>query len=464
MKIYPLFHKIILLVLFFSLSTIAMASNPAKGSDGNDLLGPQSKRALGKQRLLIVAVRFPDVMPKISLQEIKRRTVTGLGNYVAEQSYGLTWIEPDFKGWVLLPDSIEKYKVSPDNFQVDKGRVKKLIEDTMTAIENDVDFSRYENILIIPGAYTMPGKGYGMMCYCANPGMLTGVRGKPRFVTLKSQKGKEFSGGVFVGTENAPLGMLAHDYFHALGGVYQNKRLVPCLYNFARQAEASKRHEWEYCTNYMGPWDVMSAHYVKPKYPPPGTSSFTKIRLGWISAGQVKLVKPGETVYVSLSPLERKGETLVIKIPLKAGQYYLLENRQPVGYDQILPDSGLLILRVNPDAEEGSGTVMVVDANPNARNLSEATFKLDQVNRKLFLDRDNDIAIIPLWTEGEKLGVLVTNREKSDAALKAALEIEEMLKDNQQHNNVSKGSAAKECIEYFKNLDFISCHERLRKM
>jgi len=464
MKVFSIFSKTIFLVIVLSLSMIAMAGSLATSSDTNDLLGPQSKRALGEQRLLIVAVRFPDVKSNISIEEIQRRAITGLSNYIKELSYGLTWIEPDFKGWVLLPDSIEKYQVSPNNFQVDRGRVRKLIEDTMTAIENDVDFSRYQNILIIPGASTMPGKGYGMMCYCANPGMLTGVRGNPRFVTLTSKKGKEFSGGVFVGTENAPLGMLAHDYFHALGGVHQNRRLVPCLYNFERQAEASRRHEWEYCTNYIGPWDVMSAHLRKTKSPPPGISSFTKIRLGWISTEQVKLVKPGETIYVSLSPLEKKGETLVIKIPLEGGQYYLVENRQPIGYDQVLPDSGLLVLKINPNAEEGSGTVMVMDANPGVRNFSEATFTLDRDNRNLFLDKAHDIAIIPLWTAGENLGVFVTNRKKSDDALKAALEIQGMLKQEQDSKNVRKESLVKECIESFKNLDFIFCRERLRKM
>ena len=203
----------------------------------------------------------------------------------------------------------------------------------------------------------------------------------------------------------------------------------------------------------------MSAHYVKRNSPPPGISSFTRIRLGWISTKQVQQVKPGETAYVSLSPLEMRGGTLVIKIPLKAGRYYLLENRRPIGYDQVLPDYGLLILKINPDAEEGSGTVMVMDANPDARNLSEATFKLDRSTRNLFLDRENDIAAIPLWSEGEKLGVLVTNREKSDTALKTAIEIQELLRSTKGRN----GGVAKECIESYKNLDFIACYERLRK-
>jgi len=102
-----------------------------------------------------------------------------------------------------------------------------LIEDAISAVENQEDFSRYDHLLIIPGAFTLPGKGYGMMCYCANPGMLTGVRGNPAYVSLHSRGGQSFAGGVLVGVENAHLGMFAHDFLHALGGVHESSRLVP---------------------------------------------------------------------------------------------------------------------------------------------------------------------------------------------------------------------------------------------
>ncbi len=183
-----------------------------------------------------------------------------------------------------LPDSLNQYRVSPYNYQVDRTRVRKLAEDTLTALEKEVDFSRYQHILIIPGVHTMPGKGYGMICYCANPGMLTGLKREPKNITLTSRSGKEFSGGVFVGTENAHLGMFAHDFFHALGGAHGRKRLVPCLYDFDRQSDSSKTPSPEHHAIYMGPYDIMSEHFVKREDPPPGLSSFTKIRLGWIKA------------------------------------------------------------------------------------------------------------------------------------------------------------------------------------
>lgn len=192
-----------------------------------NILGPQSTRSKGELQLLILAVRFPDVKPRFSLEMIKKKVVADLDGYLKAQSYGKAWIKPHFMGWISLPDSISEYRVSPNNFRVDRRRVRKLIEDAMTEVETKIDFSRYQHMLIVPGVMTTPGRGYGMMCYCANPGMLTGVRGNPRYVVVHSKGGKTFSGGIFVGTENAPLGMFAHDFFHALGGVEGNKRLVP---------------------------------------------------------------------------------------------------------------------------------------------------------------------------------------------------------------------------------------------
>jgi hypothetical protein len=57
--------------------------------------------------------------------------------------------------------------------------------------------------------------------------MLTGVKRKLAFTTVRSRGGREFGGGIFVGAENAHLGMYAHDFFHALGGIDGGMRRVP---------------------------------------------------------------------------------------------------------------------------------------------------------------------------------------------------------------------------------------------
>ena len=132
----------------------------------------------------------------------------------------------------------------------------------------------------------------------------------------------------------------------------------------------------------MGPWDVMSAHFVDRKSPPPGLSSFTRIRLGWITPDRVVQVRPGETRKVLLWPLAEQGKVLAVKIPLGGGQYYLVENRQPIEYDKGLPDSGILIVKVNPSAVEGTGTARIMDADPSSFNFEHATYKPEPAGQK----------------------------------------------------------------------------------
>ena len=223
-----------------------------------------------------------------------------------------------------------------------------------------------------------------------------------------------------------------------------------------RQSDASAANpSFEHHAIYMGPWDIMSQHLVKKGELPPGISSFTKIRLGWIKEHQVQIVKPGETSFALLAPLSAGGETLAVKIPLDDGTYYLVENRQQTGFDRILPDSGMLVLKVHPQEDEGFGTVKVMSAG-GSRDFVHATYKLELSNRNLFVDnaglfRKNNIAIIPLWKEGDHLGVLVTTPEQSAEAIQAAQAIQALMNQNPGASREELISAA---IKAFKEKDF----------
>jgi hypothetical protein len=201
----------------------------------------------------------------------------------------------------------------------------------------------------------------------------------------------------------------------------------------------------------MGPWDIMSQHFVQIGKPPQGISSFTKIRLGWIKKQQVQFVKPGETSFALLSPLSKGGDHLVVKIPVDEWSHYLIENRQPIGFDRILPDSGLLILEVHPKAEDGTGGVKVRSAI-SSPSFDQATYKLEVSNRNVFFDKQNNISIIPLWKEKENLGVLVTTPDRSKAAINAALPIQKLI-DQKNENVISESIAA------FKSNDFEKSYE-----
>lgn len=208
----------------------------------------------------------------------------------------------------------------------------------------------------------------------------------------------------------------------------------------------------------MGTWDVMSSHYIDINSPPPGLSSFTRIRLGWITPDQAVLANPGETMGVFLAPLDSGGKALVVKIPLAGGEYYLLENRRQTGYDRSQPDSGLLIVKVDPEAQEGTGTAVIMNADPRSPDFSHATFRPDREGRNIFEDRRNGLAVIPLWSQGEDQGVLVTTLEKGRDALKATQALLEIW--NRPPAGAGKDREKMEAsMEAFRNFDFGKSYE-----
>jgi len=290
--------------------------------------------------------------------------VAQVSRWYQASSYGQTRFVGTVKGPYTLPEPIEHYKVSPYNYQVSSDRVYELVRDALSLAEEDgTHIKSFDVVAVIHRCFTKPGQGYGMICYCANPGMLSKVsRGRAKYVTITTRRGTPFNKGVVVMAENFHLGFLVHDLAHAIAGVHDGVRLVGDLYDFDAQSRPRKQFQIHDAAIYMGPWDLMSQHFIEMRQPPPGFSLFTKIRLGYIQPDQVQVIRPGETKAVRLSSLAAGGSLLGIKIPLSRERYFLVENRQAERIDRILPSSGVMIYRVNEAREEGHGLVKVENA------------------------------------------------------------------------------------------------------
>ena len=190
-----------------------------------------------------------------------------------------------------------------------------------------------------------------------------------------------------------------------------NKRMVPCLYDHDLQARPGPlRETFIQATIYMGAWDPMSCHYIKLGVPPPGISSWTKMRLGWIDDSKVQIMKPGETRELLLGALEDgKADTLVIKIPLSGTRYYLIENRQPIGFDKYLPGNGVLIMLADDSIAEcrhGKGPVRLSDANPSLPNLQGAAFT--ERGNRTFVNEKHKVKVTILAKTGSAYKIRIS--------------------------------------------------------
>ena len=352
---------------------------------------PQEQRGdvCEKRKGLVILVEFPDIPPPVNEGFVRER-FKKLDFYVREMSYGKVCTDVDITGWHRLPDSVKRYAISPANLKVDRSRVVKLIQDAIDAADGKNDFSRYSFVVLFLGARF---KEYGMVGLCGYPGML----GWKQEIVFRTKSGQIVPGGVAIFTYQAHLGTLFHDVAHVWGGVSAGKRVLPCLYDHDIQ-EKHPTHDTgiaEALIN-MGYWDPLSCHFYKRNIPPPGISSWTKLRLGWIAQGKVRVVDPEQVSEIVLGPLEvGSSETLVIKIPLTGSKFYLIENRQPIGsFDPYLPGKGVLIMYADDSIEEcryGKSPVRLMNADPAVPYLQGAAFNLP--GKGVFIDKQNGIGI-----------------------------------------------------------------------
>ena len=121
-------------------------------------------------------------------------------------------------------------------------------------------------------------------------------------------------------------------------------------------------HEFSHCLGYpdfydtdysggwgMDMWDLMDqGSYNGDGFLPAGYTSYERWVAGW--SEPVELGDDDVTV-TDMKSLQDGGEYYIIYNPENRNEYYLLENRQYVGWDVGLPGAGLLILHVDYDED-----------------------------------------------------------------------------------------------------------------
>lgn len=129
------------------------------------------------------------------------------------------------------------------------------------------------------------------------------------------------------------------------------------------------------------------------------------------------MVKPTERTELLLGPLEDgSSEVLMIKIPLSAPTYRLVENRQPVGFDRHLPGHGVLVMHADDTIAEcrrGQAPVKLVNADPTVPRLEGAAFDFPQ--KTTFVDGKNGLRITLLEKRASAATASASSRSRGRA-------------------------------------------------
>ena len=118
-------------------------------------------------------------------------------------------------------------------------------------------------------------------------------------------------------------------------------------------------HEFSHCLGYpdfydtdysggqgLGNWDLMdNGSYNGGSYQPAGYTGYER----WVAGWKTPITLSADTQVSALQPINQGGDFYIIYNKGNQNEYFLLENRQKVGWDGSLPGKGLLIIHVDYD-------------------------------------------------------------------------------------------------------------------
>ncbi|MBI3561284.1 MAG: hypothetical protein HY080_06160 [Gammaproteobacteria bacterium] len=395
-------RKVIVIV---GLANICLAS--VQSCAANDTNGQAACATV--LRPLVIQVEFPDISRNISSKAVKEKYLDELDEYIRDVSHNRVCIEGKVtEKWYKLPKPISDYWVPWQNQRANKSNLRNLVSDSLDAVDQDIDVSTYDFVIVALAATFDEWGNNGVAAY---PGML----GWKSDEILFTRSGRKVNRGIVVYASTVHLGHVFHDVAHVLGGVKDGKRVLPCLYDQDLQGKSTLRtgsgvfQAFTDSQIHMGGWDTMSCNNCLQRPAPPGISSWTKLRLGWLEPAKIRVVNPGEKVEVTLGPLEdASSQFMVIKIPVTDTTYYLIENRQYIGHDKYLPETGVLIMFADDtigESRHGQGMVKLINANPGVPRLESAAFDIDK--NASFTDDQNGVRVKLLKKSGKSYDILV---------------------------------------------------------
>jgi M6 family metalloprotease-like protein len=332
--------------------------------DDSFLSYTQKARALvlsGTLRTLVLCVRFSDHMKRDlpSLNDIQALWTAGEGEatdilstgsireYIRQNSYNNLYLEADVFDWVTT-DNTELYY----SFDVSglSGDLSSCAFPVLQALDDlGIDFSRYDldgdgvidSLVILHSGF--PAEVGGIDCYkqrSPEQRIWSHAMGTVNNPWISSD-GQYTIGGYTVasslrgicGSDLARIGVMAHEFVHTWG--------IPDLYDMAG----------DWIGKGIGTFDIMSNPYGLDgaQTHPSNMGPWVKMQSGWLDP--IEITQDGE-YFVEASALN--PSVYIIRDDFPNGEYLLIENRQPIGWDALLWGGGLLIWHIDDNMENNS--------------------------------------------------------------------------------------------------------------
>ena len=271
-----------------------------------------------------------------------------LRDYFLEVSYGRARLRSTVTDWHTLERGESYYAARAAGLT---PRVRELVLEGLAAIDADVDFRDFD----VDGdgrvdAITFLHSGYGAE-YLGSDQYGTGFENRvwtqmgtlPTWTSAEGVTVSEYAlaPALFGAGGSVPvrIGVLAHELGHFLG--------LPDLHD--RQGGTAGAGNWSLMAG--GAWGFDGTQ-LWPAHP----SAWSKVMLGWVVP---RRIDPGT---YSARRVETDPSVFLIDSGYPPGEYLLVENRQPWGFDALVPQGGIAVWHV----DEAQGSLSFGEPNGSA--------------------------------------------------------------------------------------------------
>lgn len=307
---------------------------------------PLSGPVIGPREIVVILVEFQDVAhnPAYDVAHFNNLLFSAsnpnsMYNYYYEASYGQMPISGVITGWHLSKHKMSYYGADDDETDGFNGPVHKLAREAVKlANAAGFDFSRYDknrdgNIDHIIVVHAGPAQETGGRSYGPN------AIWSHHWLISPYEKVDGVSAAYYsMVAESSPIGTIAHEFGHDLG--------LPDLYDTDGSSSG------------IGSWGLMGlGAWLAAGDVPAHPCAWSKILLGWAKPRVVTADKIG----LALDSVENSSINAIVKIPFTLNEYFLLENRRKIGFDQYLPGDGILIWHI----DDSVGDIASNDVNNN---------------------------------------------------------------------------------------------------
>jgi M6 family metalloprotease-like protein len=266
-----------------------------------------------------------------------------LVNYYAEASYGKVHVTtlnmPSAMGWSQTGHPYEYYSradgIHDNGFGAYPENAQGMVVDAVKAVDGVVDFNNYAVNGEVPNLFVVFAgtgaewsgtsdliwshswdltEGTGMNGYTTDDGV------KINNYAVMPEVGGDLTG--FTGTKSGPypptVGVYAHEYGHVLG--------LPDEYDYGYESDGVD----VYSLMAGGSWNRYPADRIFSGNSPAHFDAWSKYRLGFVTPVEIT-----STSNLTLPPAETNPVVYKMVVPNSGGkEYFLFENRQPIGFDE----------------------------------------------------------------------------------------------------------------------------------